>query len=269
MRFLCLHGYAFSVEVLQQQMEPITAHLPSDWEYEFLEAGMEPTELMLHQQTSSKSPSPTTAGTTSPYPEDIEEAYERLAAYVESEGPFDGVWGFSQGGSMAALLLLMHQAEHPDTPYPFKMAIFTSAFLPHSFDNGVISWDLTEKNTLEPTYLPGRIDVSHGKKLDWKKDLHTSIEYNMINAVKDELDFPVDLLLRWRPSDIPEKIPVPSVHVRGLKDHYSFVDESVYELFDPEMARKMTHRGGHNFPRYNEELVHFAELIIETVVSLH
>ncbi len=49
MRFLCLHGYAFSVEVLQQQMEPITAHLPSDWEYEFLEAGMEPTELMLRK----------------------------------------------------------------------------------------------------------------------------------------------------------------------------------------------------------------------------
>ncbi|EWY99975.1 hypothetical protein FOYG_03900 [Fusarium oxysporum NRRL 32931] len=267
MRFLCLHGYAFSVEVLQQQMEPITAHLPSDWEYEFLEAGMEPTDLML--PNLKQVPKPNYSWYNFPYPEDVEEAYERLAAYVESEGPFDGVWGFSQGGSMAALLLLMHQAEHPDTPYPFKMAIFTSAFLPHSFDNGVISWDLTEKNTLEPTYLPGRIDVSHGKKLDWKKDLHTSIEYDMINAVKDELDFPVDLLLRWRPSDIPEKIPVPSVHVRGLKDHYSFVDESVYELFDPEMARKMTHRGGHNFPRYNEELVHFAELIIETVVSLH
>lgn len=49
MRFLCLHGYATSVEVLQEQMEPITSQLPGNWEYEFLEAGMEPSELMLRK----------------------------------------------------------------------------------------------------------------------------------------------------------------------------------------------------------------------------
>jgi len=49
MRFLCLHGYATSIDVLQEQMDPIISHLPSDWEYEFLEAGMEPSELMLRQ----------------------------------------------------------------------------------------------------------------------------------------------------------------------------------------------------------------------------
>ncbi|KAI8713674.1 FSH1 domain-containing protein [Fusarium sp. LHS14.1] len=267
MRFLCLHGYATSMDVLQEQMEPITAHLPSDWEYEFLEAGMEPTELML--PTLNQVPKPNYCWYNFPYPADVEDAYKRLASYVESEGPFDGVWGFSQGGSMAALLLLMHQAENPGTPYPFKLAIFTSAFLPHSFDSGVISWDLTEKNTLAPTYQPGARDVTRGKRVEWKKDPHTSIEYDMINAVKDELDFPVKLLPRWRPTHIQEKITVPSIHVRGVKDHYHFVDDSLSELFDQDTARKMTHRGGHHFPRFNEELVCFAELIIETVVSLH
>lgn len=49
MRFLCLHGYATSVDILQEQMEPITMHLPSDWEYEFLEAGMKPSPLITRK----------------------------------------------------------------------------------------------------------------------------------------------------------------------------------------------------------------------------
>ncbi|KAF5021540.1 hypothetical protein F66182_6422 [Fusarium sp. NRRL 66182] len=262
MRFLCLHGYATSVHVLQGQMEPITAHLPSDWEYEFLEAGMEPSNLMLrksplectHSQpcrvnksaaTLNQVPRPNYSWYNFPYPEHVDEAYQRLASYVETEGPFDGIWGFSQGGSMAALLLLMPQSEKPNTPCPFKMAIFTSAFLPHSLDSGVINWDLGEKNTLTPTYKPGAYDVTRGKRVDWKHDPHASTDYDLINAVKGDLVFPVELLLRWRPSDVPDKITVPSVHVR---DHYHLVDDSVSQLFDSETARKMVHRGGHHFP---------------------
>lgn len=49
MRFLCLHGFATNVKILEQQMLPLTAHLPSDWEFEFLEASMEPSTLILRQ----------------------------------------------------------------------------------------------------------------------------------------------------------------------------------------------------------------------------
>ncbi|KAH8738437.1 serine hydrolase FSH [Ilyonectria robusta] len=267
MRFLCLHGYATSVEVLQEQMEPITSQLPGNWEYEFLEAGMEPSELML--PTLSQVPEPNYSWYNFPYPEDVERAYERLTSFIEAEGPFDGVWGFSQGGSMAALLLLMHQAENGGTSYPFKLAIFTSAFLPHRFDSGFITWDLTEKNQPTPTYEPGVYDASRGEDVDWTRDPHTSIEYDMIKAVQDKMTFPVQFLPKYRPSGIQKKIALPSVHVRGVKDHYEFVDDSVWELFDPETSRKMTHRGGHHFPRFSEELVDFAELIIETVCTLN
>lgn len=205
-----------------------------------------------------------------PYPEDVEEAYERLVSFVESEGPFDGVWGFSQGGSMAALLLLIHQKKNPGGSYPFKMAIFTSAFLPHRFDSGLIIWDITEKNQLKPEYHPGEFDASRGKQgVDWTRDPHTSFEYDLIKMAQDKIDFPVKFLLKYRSEDVQDKLTIPSVHVRGVKDHYNFVDDSLSELFDPETSRKMTHRGGHHFPRFSEELVHFAELIIETVCTLN
>lgn len=47
MRFLCLHGYAQNPDVLKEMMEEITEHLPSNWEYEYFEAGMEPSKLVL------------------------------------------------------------------------------------------------------------------------------------------------------------------------------------------------------------------------------
>ncbi|CAG7949308.1 unnamed protein product [Penicillium olsonii] len=265
MRFLCLHGYATSVDFLQEQMAPIISHLPSDWEYEFLEAEMEPSELML--PTLAQVPKPNYSWYNYPYPEDVQRALERLRDFIDTEGPFDGVWGFSQGGSMAALLLLLHRAEYGDTAYPFKMAIFTSAFLPHRFDSGSISWESNQEGHLIPEYQPGNYDVSGGKSVDWTKDPHTSIEYDMIKLVQDQLSFPVRLLLKYGPHET-SKISVPSIHVRGLKDHYHFVDGSVSRLFNDETSKVLIHRGGHHFPRFAEEIVDFAELIIETVCTL-
>lgn len=49
MRFLCLHGYATNAEVLEQQLLPLRNHLPSDWEFEFLEARHEPSSIFLRK----------------------------------------------------------------------------------------------------------------------------------------------------------------------------------------------------------------------------
>lgn len=58
MRFLCLHGYAQSADVLREMMEEITEHLPSNWEYEYFEAGMEPSKLVLRTSSLNSHPAP-------------------------------------------------------------------------------------------------------------------------------------------------------------------------------------------------------------------
>lgn len=50
-----------------------------------------------------------------------------LVNYVHSQGPFDGVMGFSEGGIVAAMLLI-EDARHPFAR--FKCGIFFSAALP-------------------------------------------------------------------------------------------------------------------------------------------
>ncbi|KAJ5287129.1 hypothetical protein N7478_002815 [Penicillium angulare] len=266
MRFLCLHGYATCVDVLKEMMEPIIEHLPSHWEYEYLEADMECSKLMI--PTMDQIPPPNYSWHNYPYPQDVHNAHERIVSFVESEGPFDGIWGFSQGGAMAALMLLMHQKLNPDgQDWPFKMAIFNSAFLPYRLDSGLITWDVKQKDELQGTYEPGEFDASGGREVDWMKDPHTTLDYLMIKRVQQDFKFPAQLLLKYQPEDVPENLTIPSVHVWGVKDEYFFVDDSLSKMFGPD-ASKMTHRGGHHFPRFPDELVHFAELIIETASTL-
>jgi hypothetical protein len=288
MRFLCLHGYAQTSDVLREMMEEITEHLPSNWEYEFLEAGMEPSKLVFrksflnayslfgHELTPQylanldQVPSPNYCWYDYASPEDVQNALNRLISFIDSEGPFDGLWGFSQGAAMATLLLLEHQKANPGAhDWPFKMIIYNSTFLPYRLDSGSVTWERTEKDQLQATYQPGEFDASFGKKdANWKQDERTVWDYQVLKRMQDEGPPLCQLLLKYRSQDVPDKLTVPSVHVRGVKDDYVFVDDSVSELFDPTTAKKMTHRGGHHFPRFPDELVHFAELIIETAASL-
>jgi predicted esterase len=54
----------------------------------------------------------------------------QLNAYVDTEGPFDGVIGYSQGASLAAMYLIQHSKKNPTAPLPFKCAIFFSGGIP-------------------------------------------------------------------------------------------------------------------------------------------
>lgn len=60
----------------------------------------------------------------------MHDALSQLHAYIEAEGPFDGVLAFSQGASLAATYLFQHAQNHPSKHLPFKCAIFFSGGRP-------------------------------------------------------------------------------------------------------------------------------------------
>jgi predicted esterase len=61
--------------------------------------------------------------------ESVMGAIEFLYSYLEDEGPFDGILGFSQGATLACGLLLYHASQNPQAPAQalFKFAVFFSA----------------------------------------------------------------------------------------------------------------------------------------------
>lgn len=61
-----------------------------------------------------------------PTGESVLAAIDALDRYVETEGPFDGVIGFSQGASLAVMFMVSYAHLHPNAPLPFTCAIFLS-----------------------------------------------------------------------------------------------------------------------------------------------
>ena len=61
--------------------------------------------------------------------ESCQKGLQDLDAYVEEEGPFDGVMAFSQGAGLAAALIVPRQ-RHARLDPPFKCAIFFSGGIP-------------------------------------------------------------------------------------------------------------------------------------------
>lgn len=96
---------------------------------------------------------------------------------LEEQGPFDGVWGFSQGAAMAAMLasLVERPSLHPVfaapgkdwPPPPFKFAIIGSGFLP--MDPRCAPW-FSPKVETPSLHILGRADTIVGEG-EWKLDL--------------------------------------------------------------------------------------------------
>lgn len=65
----------------------------------------------------------------------LNDAYELLSEVIEEEGPFDGVLGFSHGGTLAFGFLAHLFKTKPYEPPPFRCAIFMNAPPPFRMDD--------------------------------------------------------------------------------------------------------------------------------------
>jgi pimeloyl-ACP methyl ester carboxylesterase len=83
-------------------------------------------------------------------------ALKNLDSYVTTEGPFDGVIGFSQGAGLAAMYLIRRLIEDPECESPFKCAILMSRIGVYDEKKWVESGKLSLLESLPP----------HRKKID-------------------------------------------------------------------------------------------------------
>lgn len=92
----------------------------------------------------------------------LREAYDILYQIIDEEGPFDGILGFSHGGTLASGFLIHHAKMYPREPPLFRCAIFVNSLPPFRMDPG--------QNPVIDTDLDGYINiptVSVGGSEDW------------------------------------------------------------------------------------------------------
>ncbi|KAL2784040.1 serine hydrolase FSH [Aspergillus keveii] len=115
MRFLCLHGLGTNSDVLKAQTASLRYRLGQDaHEFDFVDGSiLWPPARGIAELFSSDADTVDCYSYFNESASSILTAVNDLAAYVITNGPFDGVIGFSQGAVLAATLLIAVAVQPP------------------------------------------------------------------------------------------------------------------------------------------------------------
>ena len=187
----------------------------------------------------------------------MQNAFDYINEIIEEEGPFDGVFGFSQGAALASSMMLEHSKAKPLDDL-FKFAVFIAASLPFDLDDrsGMTHWASAVQSAREgaPSTFGG----------EFAGELSTSSEGRSNRSSDDEDNhtrgFPLrpwmlgtkTLLGRYHPDrNFRAKITVPTLHIMSDQDQYLGQSETLVRLCSGS-SQIVKHGDGHRVPRNKE-----------------
>ncbi|KAJ0419888.1 serine hydrolase FSH [Aspergillus carlsbadensis] len=268
MQILCLPGYGTNPEVMKRQMSLLLKICDPAWEFHFLEAKI-PCR-----------PAPgIPKGAAGPYlcwTEDFGPAENRAAIDLihhtfATEGPFDGVFGFSQGASMAAAYLLEQATLYPDQPLPVRFGIFASpppilATDPAYIDSVYGSLSETNLRYVQSASLEDMVHLPDPARssatllietLTFMKPVHGKSLSYFFDRPASEIPW---VLL---PDFYATRLGIPTLHVLARDDPAPLQSSSeVCRGFcDPGRRRVFKHTALHGLPREPSQVKELAELM--------
>ncbi|KAK1637092.1 serine hydrolase FSH [Colletotrichum phormii] len=281
MRILCLHGYGTSGAILRSQLDAFIHNADASYEFVFLDGEY---ECQRAHGIGKFAQPPFRCFNESFGPHAIQSSLDHLQDFIDDEGPFDGLLGFSQGGSLAlAYLLQMAEtmAANPGTPPTFSFAVFLSTIVAFSPDPDFCSHLVTgltpqDRDQVLAGFPRG---ASHNDYAALSGPPERDIFFSSLGKVLETSlaggfiahDTPLGLDALLRPataatnSDIDHlpriihpaiaspdcRVPIPTVHVVGALDDPLLVSMSklMEKLCVAPLTRSLVHDGGHDVPR--------------------
>ncbi|GME50746.1 hypothetical protein HK57_00312 [Neofusicoccum parvum] len=267
MRILCLHGYGTSAAILESQLSAFIDSADPNYEFVFLDGEV---ECQKAQGVGNFVKGPFLCYNASFSPEDVRRSCELITEFIEVEGPFDGVLGFSQGGSLALSYLMQHELEKATEPPPFKFAVLLSTVVGFSPDDTFASDVLDSLTDAEIKLLAKYPDVDLSGLSAQKKALclttAKAFESAKTGGFIDRGTSSGDFAKRSHPSqprvfhpmllDKQTRIRIPTVHITGKKDHPMMVELSVLMrgICESRVVQSLMHTGAHDVPRRAEDV---------------
>lgn len=129
MHFLCLHGRGTNSEIFKRQTAALRHELGDSHSYDFVD-GTFPSALNEDLRELLPPDDETFAYCNPLSPQSCAKAFDDLERYVQAEGPYDGVMGFSLGATFVMSWMfkkLREQKDNKPVQLPFKVGIFFSA----------------------------------------------------------------------------------------------------------------------------------------------
>lgn len=192
------------------------------------------------------------------------EAFDCLEDVLEAEGPFDGIFGFSQGSALT--LSYLYEQQTAGEPLPVKFACLFSTAMVCSPDVDVGEDVITKLRALE-------LDITDPTKTN-DEDLSDD-EQEFVSVLRDTaVDAAVRSLLPlvdldvylkgeqekiprvMHPSLLAEKIQIPTVHVWGRNDFACMIKmaELARSICDESCLKTVQHKGLHDIPKGRAEI---------------
>ncbi|WP_177146743.1 hypothetical protein [Pseudomonas gingeri] len=161
LRIICLHGYHGSADIMESQARLLVEELKDLADFYYLDAPSlaKGDHGWWHAIESNKVKGPGVHSAPVSY-KGWAKTYEYIVSYFKDHGPFDGIFGFSQGAALAALLVGLRAPDGivgAQYPLSFNFAILVGGF----FANDPLLQSLYEAKdsyNLPSAHIIGRAD---------------------------------------------------------------------------------------------------------------
>ncbi|KAJ5135406.1 uncharacterized protein N7515_004684 [Penicillium bovifimosum] len=262
MRILCLHGVGSSGAILEKQMSNLRRELDPSFELVFVDG---PFECGRGPGVSEYQPGPYFSHTQGYSPADITQALGYLEEILEDEGPFDGIFGFSQGSALT--LSYLYQQQAAGCPVAVKFACLFSAAMPCSPDATLGHAVISKLRAMEYDIMD-RAGANGRDLTSEEQELVEILQRTVVEAAIQDPLFPwtdMDVYRRGKVDAIPrvmyssalvQKIQIPTVHVWGKNDFEYMIRmaELSCGLCDQSISKRVLHSGLHDMPKKQAEI---------------
>jgi hypothetical protein len=162
-RILCLHGYHGSADLLRRQMRSLVTGLGSAADFVYVDAPSLATgdfgwwHAVRMSVPGAKGPG---VGSTRMHYDGWERTRDWVVSVFDRQGPFDGVFGFSQGATLASLLVGMRAPGRnaaSQSPLSFDFAIMVGGFVSNDPSHGRL-YEARDAFDLPSVHIIGRSD---------------------------------------------------------------------------------------------------------------
>ncbi|POS76181.1 hypothetical protein DHEL01_v205431 [Diaporthe helianthi] len=178
--------------------------------------------------------------------EDILATENELREVIEEHGPFDGLLGYSQGGSMAAQIAIRLLMENPyATPQelPIKFLILINSAVP-PFIMPLDGEEVTHIPIEEAPKLQMLFDVFKANPADHLEKARPATLSNGRQALVNSTHYMTFFDKDWD----GHILSMPSLHITGIGDAPEY-GQQLFEIAEPSQAEHIGHVFGHDFPR--------------------
>ena len=195
------------------------------------------------------------------------QAVSYLKDLLSDEGPFDGIFGFSQGAALA--LSYFYQQQAASQPLAVKFAVLFSTVMPCSPDPSMGDAIISRLRDLE-------YDITSRPPCPLKYASLTTAEQDFVSilqrtildaAVSDSLLPRIDMDVYRNgerdaiprimyPALLAQKIQIPTVHVWGKNDAAFMMSmaEVAHSICDENTTKTVRHEGAHDVPKQPTEV---------------